>query len=88
MKEMAGYLDVKSMDIPEIVKIATHAARKIGKDRERKANLGGWSPLSRLMELESCLLGTAIKAFGKPNYDWIIPVKIKQARRDQGNYAE
>ena len=63
LEGMAEYLDIKSMDIPEIVKIATPAARKIGKERERKANLGGWSPLSRLMELESCLLGTAIKTY-------------------------
>ena len=51
LKEMSEYMDVKEMDIPEMVKIATHTARKIGKERERKSNMGGWSPLSRLMEL-------------------------------------
>ena len=66
---MSEYMDVKEMDIPEMVKIATHTARKIGKDRERKNNLGGWSPLSRLMELEASLLGTAIKSFHKMSYN-------------------
>ena len=82
LKDMAGYLDVNGMNIPEIVKIATHAASKIGKDRERKTNLGGWSPLSRLIELEANLLGTAIKSYGKESYRRIMPRHIKQAQRD------
>ena len=64
---MSEYMDLEGMDIPGIVKVATQAATKIGKDRARKANVGGWSPLSRLMELEAGLLGTAIKTFGKLN---------------------
>ena len=85
LKGMAEYLDVKSMDIPEIVKIATHAAGKIGKKREKKSNLGGWSPLSRLIELESCLLGTAIKPYGKPRYDHAEVHKASHMRLQDDN---
>ena len=82
LQEMSEYMDIKGMDIPEIVKLATHTAAKIGKERARKANLGGWSPLSRLMELESGLLGTAIKTYGKMSYERLIPRYIKSALRD------
>ena len=83
---MSEYMDIKGMDIPEIVKLATHTAAKIGKERTRKASLGGWSPLSRLMELESGLLGTAIKTYGKMSYERVIPRYIKSALRDSRKY--
>ena len=79
IKEEIG---LSGLRIPEIIKIATIAANKIGERRSKRRKPGGWSPVARLLELEMSVLGTAIKVYGKLRYHELIPKRLKQTSND------
>ena len=72
-------VDLESMPLKDIIELAVKTAEEVGKTRKK---CSGWSPLSRLMELQVGVIGTAIKCFHKASYNIIMRKRIHQAVSD------
>ena len=73
-------MDMGSVSMKDLVDMSLEVSMELGKKRE--SNSSSWSPLSRVLDIQKRILGTAIKAYHKTSYNIIIRKNLKEARRD------